>query len=232
MVETGRMQKVPLNARITREAYKLLNDFAASLVKPGQQKPTGKVLTAMILDCEERGNWKTLKEIINGQRDRKIQARRERDRARKARTQNRTSEPRRGRQPKARESKPVTGDVRTSPTSKLKELQTLAKTLSLTIPEQMNISERDDVAQIERIIRRAAKTSVEPNSQYARRLALRNGIVFEGLLEDCFGYYEDNNYYCDRCPKQPECAEKVKAADAAIGVSPNPADLGIVEKRS
>ena len=117
-------------------------------------------------------------------------------------------------------------------TSKLEELQTLAKALSLAIPEEMNISERDDVAQIEGIVRRAAKTSVEPNSQYARRLALRNGIVFEGLLEDCFGYYEDNNYYCDRCPKQPECAEKVKAADAAIGVSPNPADLGIVEKRS
>ena len=105
-------------------------------------------------------------------------------------------------------------------TSKLEELQTLAKALSLAIPEEMNISERDDVAQIEGIVRRAAKTSVEPNSQYARRLALRYGIVFEGLLGDCFGYYEDNNYLCGRCCYRPECAEKVRAADAAIGVSP------------
>lgn len=119
-------------------------------------------------------------------------------------------------------------------TSKLEELQTLAKALSLAIPEEMNISERDDVAQIEGIVRRAAKTSVEPNSQYARRLALRNGIVFEGLLEDCFGYYEDNNYYCTLCLYRPKCAEKVRAADAAIGVSPrvSPRRLGIVKKRS
>src|SRR5262245_12041543 len=117
MVETGWMQKVPLNARISREAYKLLNDFAASLVKPGQQKTTGKVLTAMILDCEERGNWTKLKKIINGQRHKKIQARRERDRARKARIQNQSSEAQHGRQLEARESKTVTDDVRIGPTS-------------------------------------------------------------------------------------------------------------------
>ena len=99
-------------------------------------------------------------------------------------------------------------------TSKLKELQTLAKALSLAIPAEMNISEREAIAQTERIILRAAKTLVEPNSQYARRLALRRGIVFGGTLEDCFGYYEDNNYYCARCVYQPECAEKVKAADS------------------
>ena len=104
-------------------------------------------------------------------------------------------------------------------TSKLKELQTLAKALSLTIPEEMNISERDAVAQIEGI-RRAAKTLVEPNGQYARRLALRHGIVFGGTLENCFGYYEDNNYYCARCRYRPKCAEKVKAADAAKEFTP------------
>jgi hypothetical protein len=40
----------------------------------------------MILDCEETGNWTKLKEIINGQRDKKIQARRELDRARSQNT--------------------------------------------------------------------------------------------------------------------------------------------------
>ena len=104
-------------------------------------------------------------------------------------------------------------------TSKLKELQTLAKALSLAIPEEMNISEPEAIAQIEGIFRGAAKTLVEPNSQYARHLALRHGIEFEGRLEDCFGYYEDNNYYCTRCLVRPKCAEKVKAADAAIEVS-------------
>jgi hypothetical protein len=118
-------------------------------------------------------------------------------------------------------------------TSKLKELQTLAKALSLTIPEEMNISEGDAVAQIEGIFRTAAKTLVEPNSQYARSLALRHGVVFGERLKDCFGYYEDNNYYCARCLHRPKCAEKVKAADAAIGVSPrvSPRRLGIVKKR-
>ena len=110
--------------------------------------------------------------------------------------------------------------------SKLKELQTLAKALSLAIPEEMKISERDAVAQIEGIIRRAAKTLVEPNSQYARHLALRHGIAFAGTLENCFGYYEDNNYYCARCPDRPKCAEKVKAAEQLSGSDPGsvPAD--------
>jgi hypothetical protein len=220
------MEKVPLNTRITRKAYELFDDFAASLVKPGQQKPTGKVLTAMILDCEETGNWTRLKEIINGQRDKKIQARRERDRTRKARIQNQSLEAQHGRQLEARESKTVTADVQIGPTSRLKQLQTLAEALSLAIPEEMNISERDAVAQIEGIIRSAAKTSVEPNSQYARYVALRHGIAFGGTLENCFGYYEDNNHYCARCLDRQECAEKVKAADAALGVSPTsvPAD--------
>ena len=62
-------------------------------------------------------------------------------------------------------------------TSKLKELQTLAKALSLAIPEEMNISERETIAQIEGIIRRAVKSLFEPNSQCARSLALRHGIV-------------------------------------------------------
>jgi hypothetical protein len=228
------MEKVPLNARITREAYKLFDDFAASLVKPGQQKPTGKVLTAMILDCEETGNWTKLKEIINGQRHKKIRARRELGRKRKTRIKNQSLEAQHGRQLEARESKTVTDDVRIGPTSRLKQLQKLAEALLLAIPEEMNISERDAVAQIEGIIRRAAKTSVEPNSQYARNLALRRGIAFSGTLASCFGYYEDNNYYCTLCLYRPKCAEKVRAADAAIGVSPrvSPRRLGIVKKRS
>lgn len=224
MVETGRMQKVPLNARITREAYKLLNDFAASLVKPGQQKPTGKVLTAMVLDCEETGNWKRLKEIINGQRHKKIRARRELGRKRKTRIKNQSLEAQHGRQLEARESKTETDDVRTGPTSRLKQLRKLAKALSLAIPDKLNISEGDAVAQIEDIIRRAAKTLALPNSEYARRLALRYDIVFRWPLENCFGYYEENNQCCARCFDRPECAEKVRAADAAIGVSPHPAD--------
>jgi len=88
----------------------------------------------------------------------------------------------------------------------------------------LNISEGDAVAQIEDIIRRAAKTLALPNSEYARRLALRYDIVFRWPLENCFGYYEENNQYCARCFDRPECAEKVRAADAAIGVSPLPAD--------
>jgi len=153
-----------------------------------------------------------------------LNARRELNRVRKARIRNVTLEPRHGRQLEARESKTETDDVRTGPTSRLKQLRKLAKALSLAIPDKLNISEGDAVAQIEDIIRRAAKTLAVPNSEYARRLALRYGIVFRWPLENCFGYYEENNQYCARCFDRPKCAEKVRAADAAIGVSPHPAD--------
>jgi hypothetical protein len=108
-----------------------------------------------------------------------------------------------------------------SASKKFAELMILAAAMALEIPVSFHNSEGDETANLEALIRRAAKTLVEPNNLYARTLALRHNIVFEGTLTDCFGYWERNNYYCTRCSFRESCYTKVK--EASLGALALPA---------
>jgi hypothetical protein len=92
------------------------------------------------------------------------------------------------------------------------ELMILAAALALEIPTSFTSLETDETANLEALIRKAAKTCVEPSNSYARTVALRYNIVFEGALADCFGYWERGNYYCERCSFREGCFTKVKEA--------------------
>jgi hypothetical protein len=101
------------------------------------------------------------------------------------------------------------------------ELMILAAALALEIPASFATLEADETEKLEALIRKAAKTCVEPSNSYARTVALRYGIVFEGTLLDCFGYWERGNYYCERCSFRDSCFTKVK--EASLGALALPA---------
>ena len=87
----------------------------------------------------------------------------------------------------------------------------LAAALALEIPTSFHSAKGDETEALEALIRKAAKTCVEPSNSYARIVALRHD-VFEGSLIDCFGYWERWNYYCERCSFRESCFNKVKEA--------------------
>ena len=101
------------------------------------------------------------------------------------------------------------------------ELMILAAALALEIPTSFSASDEDETEALETLIRKAAHTLVEPSNAYARTVALRYGITFEGTLLDCFGYWERGNYYCDRCSFRESCFTKVK--EASLGALTIPA---------
>ena len=101
------------------------------------------------------------------------------------------------------------------------ELMILAAALALEIPTSFSVTDEDETEALEALIRKAAKTCVEPSNSYARTVALRYGIAFEGTLLDCFGYWERGNYYCDRCSFREGCFTKVK--EASLGALTLPA---------
>jgi hypothetical protein len=101
------------------------------------------------------------------------------------------------------------------------ELMILAAAMALEIPASFTTLETDETEKLETLIRKAARTLVEPSNSYARDVALRHNIVFEGTLVDCFGYWERNNYYCERCSFRDSCFTKVK--EASLGALALPA---------
>jgi hypothetical protein len=107
-----------------------------------------------------------------------------------------------------------------SANKKFAELLILAAALALEIPISFHEKAGDETANLEGLIRRAAKSCVEPSNLYARTVALRYGIVFEGTLLDCFGFWERGNYYCTRCSYRESCFNKVKAASLGAITSP------------
>jgi hypothetical protein len=76
---------VPISANISPKAKELLYWFARSLVDKGQDPPIGRVLTAMILDFEEMGNWVEIEDTIRDDLKRQAEERRRKDRDRKRR---------------------------------------------------------------------------------------------------------------------------------------------------
>jgi hypothetical protein len=110
--------------------------------------------------------------------------------------------------------------LKPSTNRKLIELSVLAASLSLEVPVPLKSNSAKQVELLEDLIRKAAKKLVEPNSIYARDIALRYGIVFEGELFDCFGFWEQGNQYCMRCNDRIKCMEKVK--EASLGALVNP----------
>ena len=107
-----------------------------------------------------------------------------------------------------------------SASKKFAELMILAAALALEIPVSFHNQPGDETENLEGLIRKAAKTCVEPNNLYARTVALRHGIVFEGTLVDCFGFWERGNYYCGKCGYREACFNKVKAASLGALASP------------
>jgi hypothetical protein len=87
--------------------------------------------------------------------------------------------------------------------------------------QQVPTSEEQKVILLETLIRKAAKKLVLPRDAYAREVALRYNIVFEGTVFECFGFWERNNTYCVRCLDKAACFELVKAA--SMGALANPA---------
>jgi hypothetical protein len=107
-----------------------------------------------------------------------------------------------------------------SSSKKFAELLILAAALALEIPVSFHDKEGDETANLEALIRKAARSCIEPSNLYARTVALRYGIVFEGSLIDCFGFWERGNYYCGRCSYRESCFAKVKAASLGALASP------------
>lgn len=99
-----------------------------------------------------------------------------------------------------------------SASKKFAELMILAAALALEIPTSFSSLEGDETENLEILIRKAARTLVEPSNLYARTVALRYGIVFEGTLADCYGFWERGNYFCQQCQFRESCFSKVKMA--------------------
>lgn len=99
-----------------------------------------------------------------------------------------------------------------SPGRKYIDLLILADALTLQVPVDFSSKPEEKVAELEKIIRRAATKLVEPHDVYARETALRYNITFGGKIFDCFGFWERNNQYCARCLDREACFEVVKKA--------------------
>jgi hypothetical protein len=111
--------------------------------------------------------------------------------------------------------------VKPSVNRKLIELYILAATLSLEVPVPLKANTNQQIKLLEELIHKAAKHLTEPESVYARDIALRYGIAFEGELYDCFGFWEQGNQYCIRCKDMIACMEKVKQASLGALINPS-----------
>jgi hypothetical protein len=59
-----KVKKVTLTTSITQEAKDRLFSWADDLAGQGERLPIGRVLTALILEFEESGNWPDLEERL------------------------------------------------------------------------------------------------------------------------------------------------------------------------
>jgi hypothetical protein len=109
-----------------------------------------------------------------------------------------------------------------SPERKYVDLLILAKHCGLAVPVGLgNKPVEEETAYVEDLLRRAAKKLKQPADLYAREVALRYDIAFEGKILDCFGFWESGNNYCVKCNLQETCAAVV--TNAGMGGLANPA---------
>jgi hypothetical protein len=109
-----------------------------------------------------------------------------------------------------------------SPDRKYIDLCILASVCGLAVAGSFeNRSVEEKVAEVEGIVRKAAKKLKQPTDAYARKIALRYDIAFEGKILDCFGFWERDNRHCIRCHDQEACYRVVK--EAGLGALANPA---------
>jgi hypothetical protein len=111
--------------------------------------------------------------------------------------------------------------VKPSLNRKLIELYILAATLSLEVPIPLKSNTNQQIKVLEELLHKAAKQLIEPTSIYARDIAIRYGIVFEGELFDCFGFWEQGNQYCLQCKDRIPCMNKVKQASLGALINPS-----------
>jgi hypothetical protein len=116
-----------------------------------------------------------------------------------------------------------------SPDRKYIDLLILASACGLAIPVNVNEPVENKIREVELILRKAAKKFKLPSDAYARDVALRYDIVFEGRILNCFGYWEPNNKLCMDCSDQVQCNAIVKNAGMEALVNPAIKEFGIPE---
>jgi len=126
---------------------------------------------------------------------------------------------------------PAIPPLEPSPERKYIELCILAQYCALEIAgsfDERPVEER--TAEVEAMVRKAAKINKPPYDVYAREIALRYDIAFEGKRPpDCFGYWEPGNRLCSACTDQEACRHLVD--EAGMGAMANPAlkEFGVPE---
>jgi len=117
-----------------------------------------------------------------------------------------------------------------SPDRKYVDLLILASACGLAIPVNLGSEPVENkIREVELILRKAAKKFKLPSDAYARDVALRYDIVFEGKILDCFGYWEPDNKLCMGCTDQERCYAVVKNAGMEALVNPAIKEFGVPE---
>lgn len=104
------------------------------------------------------------------------------------------------------------------------------KLLLLGTEMGLALSESLEENVIEDMIRKAAETQPYPSSEFSRRVANDLSIPFQGQLGDCYGLYEENNNYCNKCYEKNKCREKLMGSGIGSPVSVAVASFNIQEE--
>jgi hypothetical protein len=121
-----------------------------------------------------------------------------------------------------REFHPEVPPLAPSPERKYIDLCILASVCGLAIAGSFDDRPAEEkAAEVEALVRKAARKLKQPFDAYARAVALRYDIAFEGKILDCFGFWERGNRHCIRCNDQEACYAVMK--EAGMGALANPA---------